>query len=213
MRALLVHGMGRTPLSWLWLAFWLRRAGVRSESIGYVAALEGFDAISARIGDRLVCVARKGEYVVIGHSLGGMLLRQALAGMPPGTRPPQRLFLLGSPTRVPRLAARLRERPWYRLVAGDSGQLLANRERMAAIPPAPVPCNGIAGVGGWRGLAGPFGGEPNDGIVAKSEIGAAWIDEQMDVPLVHTLLPSSRRVAEMILARLQGADGEGFDHD
>lgn len=208
MRALLVHGMGRTPLSWLWLAFWLRRAGVCTESVGYVAGLERFDAISARISDRIASIARNGGYVVIGHSLGGMLLRQALAGLPPGTRMPGRLFLLGSPTRVARLATRFQFRRWYRLLAGDSGQLLADQARMAAIPPALVPCTSIAGVAGWRSLGGPFGGEPNDGIVAKSELGAAWIDEQLDVPLVHTLLPSSRRVADMILARLRVADGD-----
>ena len=48
----------------------------------------------------------------------------------------------------------------------------------------------------------PFGQEPNDGVVAVSEVTAAWIDERIRVPVVHTLLPASQQVAQILLDRI-----------
>ena len=46
----------------------------------------------------------------------------------------------------------------------------------------------------------------NEGVVAVSEASAEWIRDRVLVDCVHTLLPSSRRVGEIILERLaQGA--------
>ncbi|WP_077038191.1 hypothetical protein [Pelomonas sp. KK5] len=62
MKALFVHGMGRTPLSgWPMLAR-LRAGGMATETFGYSAALESFDAIAARLQVRLRELARSGEH-------------------------------------------------------------------------------------------------------------------------------------------------------
>ncbi len=44
--------------------------------------------------------------------------------------------------------------------------------------------------------------EPNDGVVAVGEVSAGWIANEIRVPVVHTLLPSSKHVAELILERI-----------
>src|SRR6202034_4433106 len=54
----------------------------------------------SRVARRLTQIADAGEYVLIGHSLGGVLLREALRDLPRAVRRPTRLFLLGSPIRV-----------------------------------------------------------------------------------------------------------------
>jgi predicted esterase len=53
MRLLLVHGMGRTPLSLARLARFLWREGHRVERLGYVAAFETFESIRARVRRKL----------------------------------------------------------------------------------------------------------------------------------------------------------------
>lgn len=204
MRVLFVHGMGRSVLSGWPMLRRLEHAGMHTGSFGYVAAFERFDAICDRLVARIVRLAGQGDdYVLVGHSLGGLLLRAAIAALPAGTPAPRHLFLLGSPVRPPRLAQRLRHRWLYRTATGDCGQLLASADRMAAVSAARVPTSSIAGTRGLSGRHSPFGREVNDGVVALSELQAAWIGEQVDVAALHTVLPASRQVADIILQRVR----------
>lgn len=207
MQALFVHGMGRTPLSGARMLRRLRARGMRTHSFGYATPIERFDAIRDRLVRRLAALAANGEYVAIGHSLGGVLLRAAIAALPAGVARPRRLFLLGSPVRASRLARKLHRTWLFRLLAGDCGQLLASTGRMAGIDGCDVPTTAIIGVKGWRGRWSPFGTLDNDGIVSVDEVAAGWADETIRVPLVHTWLPADRRVADRILATLARRDG------
>jgi len=162
-----------------------------------------FSQISSRLSSRIVRLSGDGEYILIGHSLGGVLLRSALATLPAEARLPSRVFLLGSPTKPARLAQSLRGNLVYRLVTGDCGQMLASDSRMKAVPPVAVPTTSICGDRALALTSRAFGGEPNDGVVSVSETSAAWITDTVMVPVVHTLLPSSARVAEIILKRFR----------
>ena len=128
--ALFVHGMGRSPLSGWPMLQQLRRAGVETSTFGYVAGMESFSRITERLASRLLALAERGEYVLVGHSLGGVLLRAALKSMPAGTRQPRHVFLLGSPVEASRLAQRLRANLAYRLLTGECGQLLGSTNWM-----------------------------------------------------------------------------------
>jgi pimeloyl-ACP methyl ester carboxylesterase len=206
MHALFVHGMGRSPLSGLPLLLQLRRAGLLTGTFGYSVALEAFPEIKERLVVRISQLADKGSYVVVGHSLGGVLLRAALSSLPQAVRRPRHLFLLGSPVQASRIAQRLGANPVYRGLAGDCGQLLGSTARMDEIGPMAVPTTAIVGRRGLPWPAKVFAGEANDGVVAVSEASAEWIGDQVLVDCVHTLLPSSRRVGEIILQRIaQGA--------
>lgn len=202
MQALFVHGMGRSPLSGWPLLWQLRRAGLEVGSFGYAVSLEDFAGIRDRLAARLRALAERGAPVLIGHSLGGVLILAALRTLPPGTPRPHHVFLLGSPLHPARLAQKLGRNPLYRALTGDCGQLLGSPERMAAIGDAAVPTTAIAGIRSLPWRPSPFGDEPNDGVVALSEVSADWLAEPLRVPVVHTLLPSSRRVAALILERL-----------
>src|SRR5664279_2312967 len=137
MRALLVHGMGRTPVSMMTLASALRRAGMDTSQFGYSAAFESVEHIIGRLRLRLEREV-DGEYVVIGHSLGGLLLRATLAGLAPGVPRPRRVVMIGTPNQSPRLARRFLGAFWFRAINGDAGRMLASPERMAAIPMPPL---------------------------------------------------------------------------
>lgn len=202
MRALFVHGMARSSLSGLPLLWQLQRHGLSTGTFGYFTSFESVDGIGRRLSAKIMTMASQGPYLLIGHSLGGVLLRSALGRLDPDVRPPQRLFLLGSPVRPSRLARRLRPSPIYRVLAGDCGQLLASEERMAGIGPPSVPTTAIIGERTLPWKNDPFEGESNDGVVSMSEVCADWVDDRVCVDVVHTFLPSSRKVGDVILSKL-----------
>lgn len=202
MQVLFIHGMGRSPLSGWPMLHRLRRAGIKTRCFGYSAHLDDFSSIVARLASRMEKLAAEGDYVLIGHSLGGVLLRAALPSLPAATRQPRHVFLLGSPLRQARLAQGRRDKPLFRLATRDCGQLLASQERMQQIGPLSVPTTVVIGIRGLRLAGGPFAGEANDGLLAASEASAAWITDEVRVPVIHTLLPASRQVSTLMLQRL-----------
>ena len=94
----LVHGMGRTPLSMVPLELALRRAGYRTLNVGYPSQGPGVEAlgrhVAAEVGAELARAPAPRVHVVA-HSLGGVLARWVLAHAPPDR--PGRLVLLASP--------------------------------------------------------------------------------------------------------------------
>lgn len=207
MGILFVHGMGRSPFSGGRLLRHLRRAGFETRTFGYSVAFEKYDTIVARLRTRIALLAAAGDYMVIGHSLGGVLLRAALNSLPPGSPLPRRAYLLGSPVLPSRIATRLKNNGLFRVIAGDCGQLLGSAERMKVVGPLSVPTMGIVGIRGISGRYTPFGDEANDGLVSISEAMAPWFSSCVHVPVIHPLLPSSTLVAKLIvqdLAQLAG---------
>lgn len=202
MQALFVHGMGRSSLSGWRLLVRLKARDITPHAFGYVATFQSFASIRKRLVAKIHTLSADDDYVLVGHSLGGVLLRAAVASLPAGTRPPRHIFLLGSPIRPARLAQKLQRNWIYRVLAGDCGQLLASSTRMAQIEAGSAPTTSILGVTGWKGWLNPFQGELNDGIVSVSEAGATWIAGEIRIPTIHTYLPSNSRVCKIILARI-----------
>ncbi len=131
-----------------------------------------------------------------------MLLRASLAGLPEGVPPPRHVFLVGSPVQPARLAGLLQGNPLYRLMTGDCGQLLASSERMRRIAPVASPVTAVFGDHPVLLTRRFFGEEANDGVVSLSETRADWLLDAVSVPVMHSFLPASRHVAEVILNRL-----------
>lgn len=203
MQVLFVHGMGRSPVSGWRMLQRLRRAGMLTYSFGYWVSHESAATIVARLGKRLAQIASAGDYVLIGHSLGGVLLRQALRTLPRTARLPRRLFLLGSPVQVSSLAVRMASNPLYRLLTGDCGAMLGSTERMSAVGAPAVPVTAVVGVRGWSPLTALLPRESHDGIVTVSETSAPWLTVVVRLPVTHTFLPSDARVTKIILQRLR----------
>ncbi|HEX5963145.1 MAG TPA: alpha/beta fold hydrolase [Gemmatimonadales bacterium] len=203
LRVLLVHGMGRTPLSLHRLSRDLNRCGFDPCSTGYLASLEPFRLIVRRIRNRLADLgASSTPYAVVSHSLGGLLVRAALARIPVSGLPAH-LIMLGTPHRPPRLAQRYHRQLAYRLVNGETGQLLAQPTFFDELPPLSIPYTIIAGTKGWTASRGPFAGEPNDGIVALSETLVCSTDQPVVLPVRHTFMMNDRRVREVIRTVLE----------
>jgi hypothetical protein len=202
MQALLVHGMGRTTLSMLRLGRKLRRAGHTVNVLGYVAAVESFTRIVLRVQERFASTAARGPYVVVGHSLGGLLARAALGGQPSSFTWPAHLIMLGTPNRSPRQARRYGKLLAYRWINGECGQLLTQADFFAQLPRLSIPYTIVAGTRGGPGRSA-FGDEPNDGVVAVSETLVAPHDTPITVPARHTFMMNDRLVLAAILRVLQ----------
>jgi hypothetical protein len=196
MNILLVHGLWRTPLSFLVLVRRLREWGCAAEQFAYAAVAQPYEAIVHRLRERVERLGLSGPYTVIGHSLGGVLLRSAL----PQVRgvAPQHLIMLGTPNRPPRLARQLGGYWMYRRLMGECGANLASTLFYADLPVPPVPYTIIAGSAGPRGRWSPFGDEPNDGIVAVSETRIRDDDSVVVLPVAHTFMMNNAAVHAVI---------------
>lgn len=195
MRVLLIHGLSRTPLSLVGLARDLRRAGYRTELVAYAGAVETFPRIVARVRRRLEAAAQGGgPYAVVAHSLGGLIVRAALERWPATQPLPRQLIMLGTPSQAPRVARRF-HRWWpYRLVNGQSGQLLADPDFFARLPRPAVPITVIAGTKAWPAPLSLLGGTPNDGLVAVDEARLESEATLIEVRASHTFMMNNRQV-------------------
>lgn len=206
MRVLLIHGLGRTPLSLLALANYLGRRGHQTDSFGYVCAVESFNAIRGRLQARMREMAVDGTpYALCGHSLGGLLALSACSDLGHPPRGPNALITLGTPLQSPRLARRFMNSAWFRLATGNGGQLLADPRFFASLPTPPIPWLRIVGTGGPTGWPSPFGHEPNDGVVGLDEAVREGAPPTVLVDAVHTFLMNSsvaRTAIEQLLHRI-----------
>jgi hypothetical protein len=195
MQAILIHGMGRTPLSMLLLAARLRMAGMQPRFFTYCAALESWPKCTGRLEKFIRRIAVQGEYIVIGHSLGTVLAR---AVMPKLSTPPTACFLIAPPATACLAARRFAPLRLYRWLTGEMGQLLASQPFMDSLPTPHILTKIYAGTGGFRGRQAPFGACRNDGVLALHETRLTALPVLL-VPAVHTFIMNKKAVAEDIL--------------
>ena len=150
MKVVLVHGLGRTRFSLALLRWRLAAAGHVCESFSYWALFENQSGIVSRLVVRLRRLAEEGKEVgLVGHSFGGLLLRQAVAAVP--ELRVKHLVMLGTPNRRPRLAVRLYTQFPYGFLRGSCGRCLTDAAWFSSLPVPTVPYTLISGTGGWRG--------------------------------------------------------------
>ena len=205
MHVLLVHGLGRTPLSMAQLGRRLRGAGHQPASFGYVPWAESYRRIRDRLAGRVRALEAAGApWAAIGHSLGGLLLRDAFAEAAP--RLLAHLVMLGTPNQPPRLAPRAARVAPFRWVTGECGRRLASAEFFAGLPEPAVAYSVVAGTRGLYGRLSPFGDEPNDGIVALAEARVHPADAVHTFPVTHTFMMNDRAVQAAIVGILAGVE-------
>jgi hypothetical protein len=183
------------------LAVYLRLHGHRPSFFSYCAAVERWEAIRLRLRRRLTDMDSAGrDYVLVGHSLGGLLLADALGELSAHVSP-RHLFTLGTPVRPPRLIITALRFRLYRLLTGEAGQRLSDAGSYRF---APLPCQWTAvyGTAGWQQCHwSPFN-EPNDGLLAVSEAYTPSASENLFVRSSHTLLMNAASVKARIASAL-----------
>ena len=195
MHAILIHGMGRTPLAMSILAARLRASDIRPHLFGYSVTFERWDTCIQRLEHFIAKRVKTNEYIMIGHSLGSVLTR---ATLPRLIHQPAACFFLASPTRVCKAANNFAHYRLAKLLMGEIGQRLTDKQFMESLPLASVPTKIYTGTGGPRGRYSPFGEELNDGVVTVRETLLPGVPVQT-VPVIHTFIMNSRVVAQDIV--------------
>lgn len=202
MNILLVHGLGRTPLSMFGLASALRKAGHHTTFFGYSSTFESISRIVRRLTRKLETLGRA-PIGLVGHSLGGILLRMALAQSP--KRSVAHFVMLGTPNQPPRMARWAWRVPPFRFGTRECGRLLATPALYADVPPIKVPHTVIAGTAGPCGQWSPFGSEANDGVVAVAEARVSPSHSPLLVPAFHSFLMDNSVVRRLVAAQMAHA--------
>jgi hypothetical protein len=201
MNVLLIHGLGRSPLSLFNLGRCLQHAGHTPELFGYAAFTESYDRIVERLQERLQAFSEQGSYGIVAHSLGGLLVRSALGVS--NLALPTHVVMLGTPNQPPRLAAHAWRLPPFQWFSGQCGFNLTSLEFYAAMPALQAPYTIVAGTSGPRGFLSPFGMEINDGIVALSETRLSSHDRIVQLAVEHTFMMNDRTVQDTVIQCLQ----------
>ncbi len=194
--AILIHGMGRTPVAMLLLAARLRSAGLHPVLFSYSATFEGWDHCVTRLVQFVDKHTANDRFIMVGHSLGTVLTRAALSKL---SHRPLACFFLAPPSQACSAARNLSHHFVYRLLTGEMGQLLASQPFMSSLPLPNVPTKIYAGTGGPTGRYSPFGEAPNDGILTVQETALSSVP-LTTVPAVHTFIMNAKTVAEDIVA-------------
>lgn len=187
----LLHGLGRTPLSMTALSLAARRRGYRVINWHYaskrLSIAENAEAFAREVAPRL----RNAPAVhFITHSLGGIIVRRFLAthrlpnlGRVVMLAPPNRGSEVADVLQRSRCIARIK--PVRELGTGAGSVPLA-------LPPARFPVGVIAGSRSHIPLfARWMNGAPNDGVVAVERTKLSGMTDFLVLPRTHTFLPWS----------------------
>jgi pimeloyl-ACP methyl ester carboxylesterase len=197
---ILVHGLWVPGVVMQPLAARLGRAGFRCHTFSYLGALRPL-AVHA---ERLARFAREvGPAHFVGHSLGGLMVLEALNG-DPGIAV-GRAVLMGTPALgcyAGRRIARFSAGRWF---LGQSESLW--REGRVARWDRPEALGIIAG-SVPLGLGRLFGALPgvNDGVVSLAETQVEGMADRVVLPIAHSAMLISARVAAQVAAFL--SDGK-----
>jgi pimeloyl-ACP methyl ester carboxylesterase len=147
----LIHGLGRTPRAMRPLEHAARARGYRVVNYGYPSRDADVAAHAARLAAHLRAEVPEGPLYVVTHSLGGILLRQAVAtGALPAARV-ARAVMLAPPNQGSEIADALVAHEWTRRAAGAAmGPSLADLGTdtgsvVRRLPPVRFPLGVIAG--------------------------------------------------------------------
>lgn len=168
-----------------------RELGARTHVFAYLATAERPEAVAARLARRIAAVPARDTVHLVGHSFGGLIALRAAAAA--NRAPGGRLVLLGTPTAGSGAAAALARLPVLHFALGRSGAALTS-----PVARREVPCE-IGVIAGSRaaGLGRFFAHfrEPNDGTVAVRETELPGATDRIVLPVSHTGMLLSRRVA------------------
>ena len=190
MHILLLHGQGRTTNAMRLLGFRLGSLGHEVKYFRYYTRTEKFADIVQRLVAVLKTLPKDQPYVLIGHSMGGLLARASLPALE--DHRPCHLILLACPNQPSRLASIARRNPLYRYLTTDCGQKVLSADFYRVLPMPTIPTTIIAGSGGPRISWLPYGKEPNDGVLSVQETHLGPGFEVIDVPSIHTFIMNSR---------------------
>ena len=196
---LLLHGAWMNPLVMVYLAHVLRGEGFSAQTLGYRTIRDPLEAHLSRLANGIARLEATRVHLV-GHSLGGVIVMRYLQRV--ADPRVQRAVLLGSPVAGCRAAAGFAERAGGELMMGQS--LAVWREPVNVSVDSRFEIGAIAGTRAF-GLGGVVMRlpEPNDGVVCLDETKFPALRDHLVLPVGHTLMLMSSRVARQTVSFLK----------
>jgi pimeloyl-ACP methyl ester carboxylesterase len=202
---ILVHGLWMGGWAMQGLRLLLARRGYAAYALAYRSMAQGLDEharrLAARIGE-----LREPVIHLVGHSLGGLVILRCLRNH--GERRIGRVVLIGTPVRACMAGRRLDN------LAAGKRLLGASRDIWCNLPEVFRPRCELGVIAGSRpwGLGRMLMRLPgtNDGVVRLEETEAAGMRDRIVLPLSHSGMLVSPRVAREVAAFLERG---AFDHD
>jgi len=149
---------------------------------------------------------------VVGHSMGNIVLRQAIGdwqrnGDPKNVLPRiKRAVMLGPPNRGSAFAKKLSRLGLFEIVTGNSGMQLGpawdNFGHLLGVPPCPFAV--VAGDISKSPIQNPLLSGASDGIVTVEEATLDGMAEFAKVPVLHSFLMSEPKVVKATVSFLSG---------
>lgn len=200
MPVILVHGLYHNPAAWFVLRRRLARAGFgQVRCFGYASFGRSFEAIAGDLAALLLAVAKDapgGRVALVGHSLGGLVIRAACADARVAGGTGCRVagvVTLGTPHRGSALAGMLGQGRLARGLA-PGGEVIS---LVRALPCFPGP--GLSLYTPTDGMVLPLSGS----FLDERERAAGWAERALP-PTSHVGLLYSRAAAGQTLAFLRG---------
>ena len=202
---ILMYGLGRFRQSMRGLEQHLKRLGYSTINLAYPSTTKMIETISETHLARAVqdCEAqRAGKIHFVGHSLGGLIVRQYLQrhSVPAGSR----LVMLSPPNRGSELVDLLMQVPLYRWITGPAGQEIGRGPESVVnrLKPVGIDVGVIAGNLSINLLFSAFMDGPDDGMVSVESTMLPEMRDFIIVPNTHTFImkdpPVMRQVAHFL---------------
>jgi pimeloyl-ACP methyl ester carboxylesterase len=195
----LLHGAWMNPLVMSYLSHALRREGFAAQTLGYRTMHDPLESHLSRLATRIAKLDASRVHLV-GHSLGGVIVMRYLQRI--ADRRVRRAVLLGAPVAGCRAAAHFAGRMGGELMMGQS--LSVWRE---PVDVSVDPSFEVGAIGGTRalGLARMMVRlpAPNDGVVCLDETRFPALRDHLALPVGHTLMLMSSRVARQTVSFLR----------
>jgi len=187
---ILLHGLGRTRWS-LWpVAHEATRRGYVVYNLGYPSRRAPIEHLAEDIGRRIASIAGDGTVDVVTHSMGGIVLRAAVAAAVLPAERVRRVVMLAPPNHGSELADRLRDYRVYRFATGPAGQQIGTDDDSVPrrLPAPPFEVGIVAGRRAGNPVFARVLGAESDGKVTVS---SARVDGMRDLVVVdrtHTFI-------------------------
>lgn len=201
---LLLHGMGRSTFVFHDMEQALRAAGYEAVAISYPSLTKNIAGHADQIDVLLDAAADVDKVSFVTHSLGGLVVREALArdGAWRDSLALGRVVMIAPPNGGSELAEALDGLAPYHWIGGPSASEIAAGPNFARLP-AEVEVAVIAGAtADGRGF-NPLLSENNDGVVTLTETALPGVRDSMTVAAVHTVIAAA---PETIAATLKFLD-------
>ena len=202
---ILVHGLWMGGWAMQGLRLLLSRRGYAATTLDYRSMAQSLDEHARRLAAR-IAELRQPALHLVGHSLGGLVVLRYLRTY--GEQRIGRIVLLGTPARACMAGLRLEN-----MAAGER-LLGASREIWRSLPDDYRPQRELGVIAGSRpwGLGRLVLRLPgtNDGVVRLEETEVAGMHDRIVLPVSHSGMLVSARVAREVAAFLERG---AFDHD